>query len=176
MQSYNFSLAANASIYYEIVALLRDVNSGSYHWTWAITIPFTVLETLAKDGRVMDANELLVGAKNNAPIMNVVDYSVIIDVLRKEGHVDKALDLCSFAKYKWIALNIITYNSVIKGLCRQGCLVEAFRLFLEKIGVVPSEITYGTLIDALTKEGIGTSFCDFLNLIRLEPLRKLWVQ
>lgn len=123
--------------------------------TWAITIPFAVLETLAKDGRVMDAYELLVGAENNAPVMNVVDYSVIIDALCKEGHVDKALDLCSFAKNKGIALNIITYNSVIKGLCRQGCLVEAFRLFdaLEKIGVVPSEITYGTLIDALTKEG-----------------------
>ncbi|CAA2938164.1 pentatricopeptide repeat-containing At5g57250, mitochondrial [Olea europaea subsp. europaea] len=122
--------------------------------SWSITIPFAVLETLAKDGRVLDAYELLVGAENNAPVMNVVDYSVIIDALCKEGHIDKALDLCCFAKNKRIALNIVTYNSVIKGLCRQGCLVEAFRLFdaLEKIDVVPSEITYGTLIDALTKE------------------------
>ncbi|KAL2503216.1 Pentatricopeptide repeat-containing protein [Forsythia ovata] len=124
--------------------------------TWAITIPFAVLETLAKDGRVLDAYEFIVGAENNVSVMNVVDYSVIIDALCKEGRVDKALDLCSFAKNKGIALNTVTYNSVMKGLCRQGCLVEAFRLFdaLEKIDVVPSEITYGTLIDALTKEGI----------------------
>ncbi|KAL2481835.1 Pentatricopeptide repeat-containing protein [Abeliophyllum distichum] len=124
--------------------------------TLAITIPFAILKTLAKDGRVLDAYEFIVGAENNVPVMNVVDYSVIIDALCKEGCVDKALDLCSFAKNKGIALNTVTYNSVMKGLCRQGCLVEAFRLFdaLEKIDVVPSEITYGTLIDALTKEGI----------------------
>ncbi|KAL0337130.1 UNVERIFIED_CONTAM: Pentatricopeptide repeat-containing protein, mitochondrial [Sesamum calycinum] len=71
-------------------------------------------------------------------------------------HINKALDLCTLAKKKGIALNIVAYNSVINGLCSQGCLVEAFRLFdsLERVDVLPTEVTYGTLIDALVKEGL----------------------
>ncbi|KAL3825609.1 hypothetical protein ACJIZ3_021638 [Penstemon smallii] len=123
---------------------------------WSITIPVSVFETLSKNGSVLDACELLLGAEKNLPSMSVIDYTIIIDALCKGRYIDKALDICSFANKKGIALNVVTYNTVINGLCRQGCLVEAFRLFdsLEKINVVPSEITYGILIDTLVKEGL----------------------
>ncbi|PIN01437.1 hypothetical protein CDL12_26053 [Handroanthus impetiginosus] len=123
---------------------------------WSIIIPITIFKTLTNDGRVCDAYELLIGAENNLPVLDVVDYSIMIDALCKGGHIDKALDLCTLAKNKGISLNIVTYNSVISGLCRQGCLVEAFRLFdsLETINILPTEVTYGTLIDALVKEGL----------------------
>ncbi|XP_073154904.1 pentatricopeptide repeat-containing protein At5g57250, mitochondrial [Henckelia pumila] len=120
-----------------------------------VTIP-AVFETLIDGGRVLDAYELLIRAENNLPVMNVVDYSIMVDALCKDLHIEKALDLCSFAKKKGVALNTVTYNSVIHGLCRQGCLVEAFRLFdsMEITGVAASKITYGTLVDALVKEGL----------------------
>ncbi|KAL8505307.1 hypothetical protein ACS0TY_016519 [Phlomoides rotata] len=123
---------------------------------WSITLPFSIFKALIKDGRILDAYELIVGAENNLHYMNVIDYSIMIDALCKARHIDKALYLCNIAKKKEIALNIVTYNSVINGLCHQGCLVEAFRLFdsLERIDVLPTEITYGTLIDALVKEGL----------------------
>ncbi|KAI3447323.1 hypothetical protein Pfo_003988 [Paulownia fortunei] len=123
---------------------------------WSIIIPIAVFKTLTNGGRVWDAYELLVGAENNLPDLNVVDYTIMIDALCKGRHIDKALDLCTLAKKKGIVLNIVTYNSVINGLCRQGCLVEAFRLFdsLESIDVLPTEVTYGTLIDAVVKEGL----------------------
>lgn len=123
--------------------------------TSAVAFPVSVLKSLKKNGRILDAYKLVIGAEENLPVMDLVDYSIMIDVLCKEGHLDKALDLCAFVKKKGIALNIYAYNSVINGLCRQGCLVQAFRLFdsLEKIDLVPSEITYATLIDSLCKEG-----------------------
>ncbi|KZV18284.1 pentatricopeptide repeat-containing protein mitochondrial [Dorcoceras hygrometricum] len=121
-----------------------------------VIIPATVFKTLTYGGRVLDAYELLIRAENNLPVMNVVDYSIMVDMLCKDLLIEKALELCSFAKRKGVALNTVTYNSVIHGLCRQGCLVEAFRLFdsMEITGVAASEITYGTLIDALVKEGL----------------------
>ncbi|KAL6977845.1 hypothetical protein U1Q18_026628 [Sarracenia purpurea var. burkii] len=119
------------------------------------TISVNVLTKLTRDGRALDAYKLLIGGEDNLPVMDVVDYSMVVDRLCKGGHMDKALNLCAFAKRKGITLSIITYNSVINGLCRQGCFIEAFRLFnsLEKIDLFPSEITYATLIDALSKEG-----------------------
>ncbi|KAG8373958.1 hypothetical protein BUALT_Bualt11G0080200 [Buddleja alternifolia] len=134
------------------LAFLSTINERKL----SITIPVAVFKTLTDDGKVLDAYELLMGAKNNLPDLNIVDFSIMIDALCKGRHIDKALDLCSLAKKKGKALNIITYNSVINGLCRQGCLIEAFRLFdsLERINVFPSEISYGTLIDALVKEGL----------------------
>lgn len=121
-----------------------------------VTIPATVFETLIYGGRVLDAYELLIRAENNLPVMNAVDYSIMVNKLCKDLLIEKALDVCSFAKKKGVALNTVTYNSIIHGLCRQGCLVEAFRLFdsMEITGVAASKITYGTLIDALVKEGL----------------------
>lgn len=120
-----------------------------------VTFPVSVLKVLNKKGRILDAYKLVIGAEGNLPVMEIVDYSILVDVLCKEGHLDKALDLCALVKKKGIALNIYAYNSVIHGLCLQGCLVQAFRLFdsLEKIDLVPSEVTYAILIDSLCKEG-----------------------
>lgn len=118
-------------------------------------VPITVLETLTKKGRVLDAYKLIMKAKDNLPVMDVVDYSIIVDGLCKSGYLDKALTLCDFIEKKGINLNIVTYNTVINGLCLQGCLLEAFRIFdsLESINLFPSEITYAILINYLCKEG-----------------------
>ncbi|KAK1366217.1 pentatricopeptide repeat-containing protein, mitochondrial [Heracleum sosnowskyi] len=120
-----------------------------------ITFPVSVLLELIKNGKALDAYNLVMESKNNLPIIDVVDYTIVVDGLCKDGYINKALDICSFVRKKGIKLNIITYNSVINGLCHQGCLVQAFRLFdsLENINMVPSLITYSTLISALSKEG-----------------------
>ncbi|KAG7942118.1 hypothetical protein I3843_16G083400 [Carya illinoinensis] len=138
----------NADRAIRVLDRIKDNNS-------AVTFPVSVFKELVRSGRVLDAYKLLVEAEEYLPLMDVVDYSIIIDGLSKGGHVNKALDVCAFVKKKGITLNIISYNSVINGLCCQGHLVEAFRLFdsLEKNGLVPSEITYATLIDALCREG-----------------------
>ena len=122
----------------------------------AVTLPVSVFKALVKHGRVLDAYKLLVEAEDYLPVMDVIDYSIIVDGLCKGAYFDKALDLCTFVKKKGITLNIISYNSIINGLCRQGCLVEAFRLFdsLERIDLAPSEITYATLLDTLCREGL----------------------
>ncbi|KAM3303863.1 pentatricopeptide repeat-containing protein, mitochondrial [Capsicum chacoense] len=121
-----------------------------------VTFPAEVLRTLTKGGRYLDAFNLVMGAGDKLPLLDVVDYSIVIDGLCKGGHIDKALYLCNFAKNNGVSFNIVTYNSVINGLCRQGCMFEAFRLFdsLEKDDIVPSEITYGILIDTLSEEGL----------------------
>ncbi|PSS01323.1 Pentatricopeptide repeat-containing protein [Actinidia chinensis var. chinensis] len=123
--------------------------------TLTATFPVNILRTLARDGRALDAYALVIEGQDNLPVMDVVDYSIVVDSLCKGGHMDKALELCAFAKRKGITLSIVTYNSLINGLCRQGCFIEALRLFdaLEKIDMFPSEITYATLIDTLSKEG-----------------------
>nr|AYM00671.1 pentatricopeptide repeat protein [Salvia miltiorrhiza] len=123
---------------------------------WSVTIPISTFMTLTKDGKIVDAYELMMGAESNLPHMDVINYSIMIDALCKAKHINKALDLCILAKKKGLAINIVIYNSVINGLCSQGCLLEAFRLFdsLEKIDILPTEITYGTLINALVKEGL----------------------
>jgi leucine-rich PPR motif-containing protein len=139
----------------------------------AVTLPVSVFKALAKDGRVLDAYKLVVKAEDYLPVMDVIDYSIIVDGLCKGGYVDKALDLCAFVKKKGIALNIISYNSVLNGLCRQGRLVEAFRLFdsLERIDLAPSEITYATLIDTLCREGFLIDGKQLFERMVLEGLK-----
>ncbi|KAF2312277.1 hypothetical protein GH714_029711 [Hevea brasiliensis] len=140
---------------------LKDVDSALYFLNKikenniTITLPISALRALAKFGSVLDTYKLVVGAKDDLPVMDLVDYSIMVDGLCKIGHPIKALKICAFAEMKGIVLNIITYNSIINGLCNQGCFVQAFRLFdsLERIDLVPSEITYSTLIDNLCKEG-----------------------
>lgn len=120
-----------------------------------VSFPFDVLLDLSRQGRMVDAYTFVMGAKDSLPVMDVVEYSIIIDSLCKEGFIDKALDLCVLARKKGVFLNVVTYNMILNGLCRQGCLVEAFRLFdsLERNSVVATEVTYGTMIDALVREG-----------------------
>ncbi|WOH06499.1 hypothetical protein DCAR_0625927 [Daucus carota subsp. sativus] len=132
----------------EALKFLRKMKGG-------ITFPVYVISKLINSGKSLDAYKLVMESKNNLPLIDVVDYTILVDGLCKEGYISKALDICSFVRKKGIMLNIITYNSVINGLCRQGSLVQAFRLFdsLENINMVPSLITYSTLISALSKEG-----------------------
>ncbi|XP_050217939.1 pentatricopeptide repeat-containing protein At5g57250, mitochondrial [Mercurialis annua] len=120
-----------------------------------VSFPVSTVRILTKNGRFLDAYKVLVNAEDDLPVLDMIDYSIIIDGLCKEGHPIKALDVCVFAEKKGITLNIITYNSVMSGLCGQGCLVEAFRVFdsLERIKLIPSEITYSILIDNLCKDG-----------------------
>lgn len=123
---------------------------------WSVVVPISAFMRLTKDGRILDAYELMMGAESNIPVMDVINYSIMIDALCKALHINKALDLCNLATKKGLTLNIYVYNSVLNGLCCQGSLIEAFRLFdsLEKIDVLPTEVTYGTLIDSLVKEGL----------------------
>ncbi|KAL8095437.1 pentatricopeptide repeat-containing protein At5g57250, mitochondrial [Apium graveolens] len=132
----------------EALKFLRKMKGG-------ITFPVSVLSKLINNGNSLDAYSLVMESKTNLPVIDVVDYTIVVDGLCKDGYISKALDVCSFARKKGIILNIITYNSVINGLCRQGCLVQAFRLFnsMENINMVPSLITYSTLISALSREG-----------------------
>ncbi|CAK7345752.1 unnamed protein product [Dovyalis caffra] len=140
---------------------LKDINSALNFLNKmkendpTVTFPVCALKVLTKTGRFLAAYELVMGATENLPVMDVVDYSIIVDGLCKRGYPVMALDLCAFAEKKGITFNTITYNSIINGLCHQGCLVEAFRIFdsLERIKLNPSEITYATLIDNLCKEG-----------------------
>lgn len=121
-----------------------------------LTFPVPILKKLIKKNRVDDAFKLLIGSKERLPFMDVVDYTILVDGLSKEGHIKKALEVCNIAMKQGVTLNVITYNSIINGLCHQGCFLEAFKLFdsleKKKIDVIPSEITYATLIDALSKE------------------------
>ncbi|GAV84253.1 PPR domain-containing protein/PPR_1 domain-containing protein/PPR_2 domain-containing protein [Cephalotus follicularis] len=141
---------------------LKDVNKTLYFLAKmkenysTVTFPLSAFKALMNDHRVLDVYKLVTEAEHYLPVLDVVDYSIIVDRLCKGGHPRKALDICSLAKKRGITLNIVTYNSVINGLCRQGCLVEAFRLFdsLDRINLVPSEITYATLIDNLCKQGL----------------------
>ncbi|OIT30974.1 PREDICTED: pentatricopeptide repeat-containing protein At5g57250, mitochondrial [Nicotiana attenuata] len=141
--------------------------------TSEVTFPAVVLRTLTKGGRYLDAYNLVMGARDKLPLMDVVDYSIVIDGLCKGGHIDRALDLCNFASNIGISFNIVTYNSVISGLCHQGCVLEASRLFdsLERNDIVPSEITYGILIDALSKEGLLADARSLFEEMFLKNLR-----
>lgn len=120
-----------------------------------IHISVSLLEALARDGRALDAYELIVEAEYMLPDKDKINLSLIIAALCKERQIDKALRLCSFIRHKGRSLDIAVYNAVVNGLCLQGCLLEALRLFdsLEEIDLCPSEITYSTLVGALCREG-----------------------
>ncbi|KAL7590857.1 hypothetical protein Lser_V15G33493 [Lactuca serriola] len=121
-----------------------------------LKFPIPIFKKLIKNGRVIDAFNLMIGSKERLPFMDVVDYTILVDALFKEGYIRKALEICCLAMKHGVTLNVITYNSIINGLCHQGCFLEAFRLFdsleKQKIDITPSEITYATLIDVLSKE------------------------
>lgn len=133
------------------LGLITELNQNNLK----VNFPCDLIQMLTEQGRSLDAYKLVMGAKNDVPTMDVVDYSIIIDGLCKGGWIDKALEICNFARERGVVLNVVTYNSLFNGLCRQGCLVEAFRLFdsLERHRIVPSDMTYGTLIVSLVREG-----------------------
>ncbi|KAL3534895.1 hypothetical protein ACH5RR_003356 [Cinchona calisaya] len=148
----------------------RKMNENSFN----VTFSASVLETLRKDGRALDAYNLIVGTEDKLHDMDMVNYSNIISGLCKEGHVGKALDLCEFARNKGVSLSIATYNAVMNGLCHHGCLVEALRLFdsLDDIKLLPSETTYVILIDSLSKEGLlmeARRLFDSMSLTNIKP-------
>ncbi|XP_020585016.1 pentatricopeptide repeat-containing protein At5g57250, mitochondrial [Phalaenopsis equestris] len=121
----------------------------------SLSVMTVVVNTLKEKGRVENALNFLLEAKESSVAADVVVYSIIVDGLCKAGSPEKALDICSRMRKKGISANIVTYNSVIHGLCREGCLVEAFRIFdsLECNGFFPTVVTYATLIGALAEEG-----------------------
>ncbi|KAK4391975.1 Pentatricopeptide repeat-containing protein, mitochondrial [Sesamum angolense] len=79
------------------------------------------------------------------------DLSVCkIMTLTNDGRVCDAYELLVGAENNLCDVNVFDYTIMIDALCK------AFRLFdsLERVDVLPTEVTYGTLIDALVKEGL----------------------
>lgn len=145
----------------------------------SVTLSASVLETLRKNGRALDAYKLIVGGQDKLPDMDMFRYTSITSGLCKEGHLGEALDLCDFARNKGISLSIATYNAVINGLCRQGCLVEALRLFdsLQDINLIPTETTYAILINSLSKEGLlvdARRLFDSMSCMNIKPNTRVY--
>ncbi|XP_062164135.1 pentatricopeptide repeat-containing protein At5g57250, mitochondrial isoform X2 [Alnus glutinosa] len=152
----------------------------------AVTFPVSVFKALVKDGRVLDAYKLVVEAENRLPIMDVVDYTIIVDGLCKggEGFLLDGKQLFERMVLKGFKPNTRIYNSLIDGVCKFGKMEEAFRLLsdMEIKCLKPDEFTVSAVINGYSqkgdmegalgfftefkKKGISPDFLGFLYLIR----------
>ncbi|CAL4931597.1 unnamed protein product [Urochloa decumbens] len=88
---------------------------------------------------------------------DVLSYSMILKGFCNEKRVEEALDLLHMMADDGgggsCPPDVVAYNTVITGFFREGQADKAYGLFLEMLdqGVLPTVVTYTTVIDGLCK-------------------------
>ncbi|CAN1302880.1 Pentatricopeptide repeat-containing protein At5g57250, mitochondrial [Linum perenne] len=111
---------------------------------------------LTKNNGVLAAYELIMGAKDNIPDMDMVDCSIVVDGLIKGGHIIKALDICDWAEKRMnLRPSEVTYATLIDSLCREGYLMDAQQLVDRMVlsGYKRSAHVYNSLLNGYCLTG-----------------------
>eukprot|EP00257_Ricinus_communis_P025535 XP_025012949.1 pentatricopeptide repeat-containing protein At5g57250, mitochondrial [Ricinus communis] len=157
---------------------LKDVKSALYFFNKMkednafVTFPVSALKSLTKNGRVLDAYQLVVGAKDDLPCMDVVVFSIMVDGLCKGGHPIKALNLCALARKLKLIPSEITYSTLIDNLCKEGYLLDAKQLFESMVlkGFKWNIRIYNSFINGYCKFGQFEEALKILKIIETECL------
>ncbi|KAA8521060.1 hypothetical protein F0562_011787 [Nyssa sinensis] len=121
---------------------------------------------LCKDGKVMEACDLLIDFSRKEVLPNGFDYFGLIERLCGEGKVERAMEVMDELWKKGNVPSLIACTTLIEGLRRLGRIEEAFQ-FMEKMlkeGLLPDSVTYNCLLQGI---------CDAGRMVEANRLRLL---
>ncbi|CAN1237803.1 Pentatricopeptide repeat-containing protein At5g57250, mitochondrial [Linum grandiflorum] len=129
---------------------------------------------MTKHNGGLTAYELIMGAKDDIPGMDMVGYSIVVDGLIKGGHTIKALDICELAEKRMnLRPSEVTYATLIDSLCREGYLMDAQQLVDRMVlgGYKKGAHVYNSLLNGYCKTGEVEEALMILNNMDAEHLR-----
>ncbi|PNY07508.1 pentatricopeptide repeat-containing protein at1g79540-like protein [Trifolium pratense] len=108
-----------------------------------------MMHGLSDEGRVVEAAKMLDEMTQIGLIPDAYCYNAIIKGLCDIGLFNQAQSL----RRKISEHNVYTHTIIISEMCKRGMIDEAQELFnrIEKLGCVPSVVTFNALIDGLCK-------------------------
>ncbi|XP_071728844.1 pentatricopeptide repeat-containing protein At1g03540-like [Rutidosis leptorrhynchoides] len=127
----------------------------------------TLLDGLVIEGRILEAEIFFKKLiKQNLCEPNVVMYSTMIKGLCKYGKNCTAIGLLRLMNERGHKADVIAYNTIIDSLCKDKMIDDAFELFNEMVfrkGILPTVITYTSLIYGLCSLGSWDEVCNILK-------------
>ena len=160
---------AQNGLFVEAVELFRDMQFGDVPPNYVTLV--SVLPAVSRLGALELGKWVHLYAERNKMEINDVIGSALVDMYSKCGSIEKALQVFE----KLPKENAITWNAVIGGLAMHGRAEEAIQYFsrMEQSGVVPSDVTYISLLSACSHAGLveeGRSFFNqMVSVVGLKP-------
>ncbi|XP_061355185.1 pentatricopeptide repeat-containing protein At2g38420, mitochondrial-like [Gastrolobium bilobum] len=110
-----------------------------------------VIRFLVKEGRGMDALDILKQMKEDGIKPDIVCYTIVLSGIVAEGDYVKLDELFDEMLVLGLIPDVYTYNVYINGLCKQNKVDEALEIvaYMEELGCKPNVVTYNTLLVAL---------------------------
>ncbi|CAN1772125.1 Pentatricopeptide repeat-containing protein At2g36240 [Linum perenne] len=113
-----------------------------------------LLDGLCKQGRNVEACELLIDFSRRGVVPYEFDLSTLVDSLCRRGFAGRALEVVYELWRNGKAPSLISSTTLVEGLRRSGKVEEAFRLMeklLKESSIVPDVITFNCLIRDVCK-------------------------
>ncbi|XP_048319392.2 pentatricopeptide repeat-containing protein At2g38420, mitochondrial [Ziziphus jujuba] len=113
-----------------------------------------VIRFLVKEGRGLDAFNVLARMKVEGIKPDIVCYTMVLHGIIAEGEYGSADELFDELLVLGLVPDVYTYNVYINGLCKQNNVEAGLNMILsmEELGCKPNLITYNLLLKALNKK------------------------
>ncbi|MED6172172.1 hypothetical protein PIB30_047651, partial [Stylosanthes scabra] len=131
-----------------------------------------LMRFLVKEGKAMDAFEILNQMKEDGIKPDSVCYTIVMNGTVKEGDYVKLDELFEEMLVLGLIPDIYTYNVYINGLCKQKNSDEALKIVasMEDLGCKPNVVTYNTLLNALFMAGDLSKVRGLVKEMRLKGI------
>ncbi|KAH7513088.1 hypothetical protein FEM48_Zijuj12G0159400 [Ziziphus jujuba var. spinosa] len=112
-----------------------------------------VIRFLVKEGRGLDALDVLCRMKMEGTKPDIVCYTLILHGIIAEGEYEGADELFDELLLLGLVPDVYTYNVYVNGLCKQNNVEAGLNMIIsmEELGCKPNLITHKMLLKALNK-------------------------
>ncbi|KAL8141035.1 hypothetical protein V2J09_007056 [Rumex salicifolius] len=113
----------------------------------------TVINSLVKQGRGMEALDVLGEMKGDGIKPDIICYTLALRGVIEHGDFRRAEDLFDEILVFGLVPDIHTYNVYINGLCKQGNIEAGYKMIccIEQLECKPDSVTYNTILDAFCR-------------------------
>ncbi|CAN6546071.1 unnamed protein product [Malus baccata var. baccata] len=124
-------------------------------WWTPNAITFVVMHGLRREGKLVEACDIVREMVNKGFFPNPVEINLLIQSLWREGKINEAKRFMEEYLSKGCAVNVVNFTTVIHGYCQKNDLDTALSLLDDMYlsNKHPDTVTYTTVIKTLGKNG-----------------------